>query len=74
MPCATWSKPGALRVRPVLAETGNAGINDARIGFLQRFVIDAEPELHVGAEILDHHVGAVGELAENLQRRPDPSG
>ena len=43
-------------VGAVLAEAGNAREDDARVDLLQRLVVDAEPVLHVGAVVLDHHV------------------
>src|SRR5471030_3285685 len=63
----TTSAPSVSFLKILRSETGNARIDDARIGFLQRLVIDAETELDVRPEILDHHVGAVGQLFENLE-------
>src|SRR5258708_15042129 len=48
---------GALRVRPALAEAGDAAIDDARVDLLDRFVIDAEAEFHLRAEVLDDYIG-----------------
>ena len=65
-PCATWSKPGPVRVGPVLAKAGNAGVDEPRIDLAQRRVVDAETLLHVGPVVLDHHIGLGGEPAKNL--------
>ncbi len=46
-----------LVIGAVLAEAGDAAIDDARIDLAQALVIDAELGLDVGAEVLDHHVG-----------------
>ena len=54
----------------VLAEAGNAGIDDARIDLGERLVVDAEPLLHVGAEILHHDVG----LLDHALERGEPFG
>ena len=51
-------------IRPVLAEAGNAGIDDARIDLGERLVVDAEPLLHVGTEILDHDIGLLDHALE----------
>src|SRR5258708_20417780 len=56
---------GALRVRPALAEAGDAAIDDARVDLLDRFVIDAEAEFHLRAEVLDDYIGLLGELHED---------
>ena len=48
---------GPLGVGSALAETGNAGIDDARVELRERLVVDAQPFLHAGAEILDDDVG-----------------
>ncbi len=53
-----------IGIRPVLAEAGNAGIDDARIDLGERLVVDAEPLLHVGPEILDHDVGLLDHALE----------
>src|SRR6202040_3506912 len=55
----------ALRVRPALAEPGNAAIDDAGIDLLHRLVIDAEPIFHLGAEILDDDVGLLRQFEED---------
>ena len=53
-------------VRAVLAEAGDAGIDQFGIDLRQRLVIDAEPLLHIGPEILDQHIGF---LDHALERR-----
>ena len=64
MPCAIWSKPGRSRVGAVLAEAGDAAVDDALVDLLQRLVVDAEPVLHVGPEVLDHDVGLLDQPQE----------
>src|SRR5262244_527373 len=49
--------PGAVAIRPGLSEAGDAAVDDARVDPGQRFVVDAEPVLHVRTEVLHHHVG-----------------
>jgi len=46
-----------VAIGPVLAEARDAGIDQARIDRAHGFVIDAEPRLDVGPEILDQHIG-----------------
>ena len=53
-----------LRIRSVLSEARDAAVNDARIDRRHRLVVDAEPVLHVGAVVLDHHIGGPGEIEE----------
>ncbi len=48
---------GPLVVGAVLAEAGNAAIDDARIDLAHALIVDAELRLHVGAEVLDDDVG-----------------
>ena len=54
-----------VRVRPVLPEARDAGIDEPRIDRGERLVIDAEALLHVGAEILHHDVGLGGHFLEH---------
>src|SRR5262249_29496430 len=60
-------EPGALVIGAVLAEAGNAAIDDAGIDLLHALIVDAELGFHVGAEILDHHVGLGDQAVENFQ-------
>ena len=60
---------GPVGIRPILAETGNAGVNDARIDLGEGLVVDAEPLLHVGPEILHHDVGFLDHALEGGQPR-----
>ena len=55
-------------VGAVLAIGRDAGIDDARIDGLQVRIIDPQPPFHVGAEILDHHIGLLREPQQ--QRAP----
>jgi len=44
---------GALVIGAVLAETGDAAIDDARVDLAHALIVDAELGLDVGPEILD---------------------
>src|SRR5262249_44158476 len=55
---------GTLRIGTILAKAGDAGVDEARIDLAQYLVIDAEPRLHVGAEVLYDHVGFSDHLLE----------
>src|SRR5690349_4288321 len=48
----------------VLAEAGNAAIDDARVDLAQALVVNAKPGLDVRAKILDHHVGLFRQAPE----------
>ncbi|MGY4334582.1 hypothetical protein ACVWWG_008999 [Bradyrhizobium sp. LB7.2] len=54
-----------LVVGPVLAEAGDAAIDDARVDLAQALIVDAELLLHVGTEIFHHDVGLGGEALEH---------
>ena len=58
------SRPVAIG--PVLAEPGYAREHDTGVRFFQRLVIDAQANLHVGPVVLDHDVGGLRELHEDL--------
>jgi hypothetical protein len=55
----------ASRVRAGLAEARDAGQDDPRIDRAQRLVAQAQALLDRGAEVLDHHVAALDELAQH---------
>ena len=55
---------GPVGVGAGLAEAGNAGIDEARIDLGERLVVDPEPLLHVGAEILHHDIGLLHHALE----------
>ena len=55
-----------LAVGAGLSISGDARVNDARIDRTQILVADLEPRLHVGSEILDHHVGLLRQPKECL--------
>ena len=55
-----------IGIRAGLAEARDTRIDEARIDHTQGLVIDPEPMLHVGAVVLDDHVGALDEALENL--------
>ena len=57
---------GAVAVGPVLAEAGDRGVDQPRIHGAEALVVDAEPVLHVGAEVLHQHVGARRQALEDL--------
>ena len=59
-----------VAIRPALSETGDAGVDQARVDRLQRLVVDAKAGLHVGPVILDHDIRVAHQLAEDL----DPLG
>ena len=44
-----------------------APIDDARIDLTQALIVDAEFCLHIGTEILDHHVGLFHEPLEHFE-------
>ena len=56
----------AIGVGAVLAEAGNAGIDEARVKGVKGCVVDTEAMLDVGAVILDEDVGGRGEAPQNL--------
>ena len=58
-------KARAPRQRAVLAEAGNRGIDKPRVRGAEGLVIDAEAELHIGAVVLDHHIGCLGHFPED---------
>ena len=58
---------GALVIGAILAEAGDAAIDDARIDLAHALVIDAELGLHVGAEILDDDIGLLRQAPEHLE-------
>ena len=57
---------GPVGVGAVLAETGNARIDQARVDLAERGVVDAETLFYVRPIVLDHDVGRGGEPAKNL--------
>ena len=58
-----------LVVGAVLAEAGDAAIDDARVDLAQALIVDAELCLDVGTKILDHDVGLLGEALEHFEAR-----
>ena len=57
--------PRALGVGSALAKPGNAAIDDARVDLFYRFVINPEPVFHLRTEILDDHIGLLGQLEKD---------
>ncbi|MNF69735.1 hypothetical protein D3C84_516250 [compost metagenome] len=58
---------GAFRQRPVLAEAGDAGVDQPRVVRFQRLEVDAQALGHAGAEVFDDHVRVRHQLIEALQ-------
>jgi hypothetical protein len=56
----------SVAIRPRLAEARDAAVDEPQVEAAQRLVIDAQPRLDVGAEILDHHVGLGDEALEDV--------
>ena len=56
-----------LVIGAILAEAGDAAIDDARVDLAYALIVDAELALDVGPEILDHHIGPFGEAHEDLE-------
>src|SRR5262249_41624323 len=54
--------PRPLRIRPGLAEPGDAAVYDAWIDLLDRLVVNAEAELHLRAEIFDNEIRLLGQF------------
>ena len=59
---------GSPGVGSVLAEAGNAAVDDARIAGAAGLIVDAEATLDVGTVVLDDDIGSLGELEEDLDR------
>uniref|UniRef100_A0A0N4Z3S3 LigA n=1 Tax=Parastrongyloides trichosuri TaxID=131310 RepID=A0A0N4Z3S3_PARTI len=57
---------GPVRVRPILAETGDGAIDQLRIDRRQRGVVEAVLLQPAGLEVLDHHVAGRGQTAHGL--------
>jgi hypothetical protein len=58
---------GTSFVRPVLTKARDAAVHDLRIDLPHGLVVHAEFVLHRGLVVLDHDVGLLHELEENLQ-------
>ena len=56
-----------LVVGAVLAEAGDAAIDDARVDLAQALIVDAEFCLHVGTKIFDHDVGLFRQPLEHFK-------
>jgi hypothetical protein len=56
---------GPVLVGAVLAERRDAGVDQPRILRRQRLVVELEPRLHVGPEVLDQHVGPLDHLVKD---------
>src|SRR5262249_36632451 len=49
-----------------LAEARDAAVHDARVDRGDGIVVDAEAMLYVGTVVLNHHIGRLGELEEDV--------
>lgn len=58
---------GPLVVRAILAEAGNAAVDDARVDLAHALIVDAELGFHVGSKVLDDDVGLPGQPHEHFQ-------
>src|SRR6185503_6860718 len=58
-------EPGPVGVGPVLSEARQRDVDKPRVDGPQRLVVDAEPVLHIGAVVLDQHVGGGRQLLED---------
>ena len=56
-----------LAERPLVAVTGQPGINEARVELFEARIIDAEASRHRGPEILDQHIGALDHAVQDRQ-------
>ena len=61
---------GPALVGTVLAEAGDAAVDDARVDLLHRLVIDAELVLDGRLEVLDDDIGGLRHLEEDLRALP----
>ena len=57
----------AAVIRPVLAESGNAAVNQTRVDRVERLVIHPQAVLDVRTVVLHHHVGFFDQSLEQLQ-------
>ena len=60
-------KARAPGVRAVLAKSGDAGQDDARVHGRQRGVIHAQFFLHIGPPVFDHHIGVLDQPHQDVQ-------
>src|SRR5205085_4152741 len=56
-----------LAERPLVAITGQPGINEARVELFKTRIIDAEASRHRGPEILDQHIGALDHAVQDRE-------
>ena len=75
MPCDTHDSSHCLRHEiesrpmrpgPRLAETRNACIDQPRLYFIQRFVVDPKPGRNAGTIVLHHNVCGFDQLIKRL--------
>ena len=57
-----------LAARPAVAKAGDRTVDDARIHFAYRFIVDAEPFRHAAPVILDKDVGGLAEIEQHVAR------
>src|SRR4030095_1762964 len=58
--------PTALSVRPILAESSQRAINDTRIHFCNRVVINPKPIDYARPELRQHTIGLLGKFQEDV--------
>src|SRR6185312_1618430 len=58
---------GPVAIRTVLAEAGDAAIDQAWVDLLQALIVDLEAEFHVRAKVLDHDVGILRQPVQHLE-------
>ena len=58
---------GTVRVGTDVAEGIHGAVDDVRPARAHALVVDAEPLGDAAAEVLQHHVGLIDELPEDLQ-------
>ena len=56
---------GPVAIGAVLAESGDARVDEPRVHLAECRIVDAQPDLHVGPEVLHHHVGPRSETPQH---------
>src|SRR5260221_563531 len=59
---------GAVAIGAVGAEAGDAAIDETRVDLAQALIIELQPMLHIGPEVLDHDVGVLDQPVQDLER------
>ena len=66
-PLGDLIEAGAVDIGSILSEAGNAGQDDLRVDLGELGIVDTEPLLDVGTEVLDDHIGPLDQFAEDGQ-------